>query len=99
MKPYIDHSEALIADLRKDPELALEYLKAALEDNSDDPDALRIALNHVARAYGIPTLAKAAKKPKQSVYRALSNKGNPTLDTVDAILRPLGMKLSIERRA
>lgn len=33
---------------------------------------------------------------RQNLYKALSSKGNPTLDTLDAILYALGFRLSIE---
>ncbi len=46
-KASISHDEALIRRLRKDPDFAAEYLKAALEDE-DEPRVLLIALRHLA---------------------------------------------------
>lgn len=57
-KASISHDEAIIRRLRKDPDFAAEYLKAALEDE-DDPRVLLIALRHLAQAQGIAKVAKA----------------------------------------
>lgn len=39
---------------------------------------------------------KAAGISRESLYRALSPKGNPTLKTMLAVLGALGMRLSVE---
>lgn len=46
-KSSVSHDEAIIRRLRKDPEFAAEYLKAALEDHAE-PRVLLIALRHLA---------------------------------------------------
>src|SRR3989442_8621733 len=51
-KTSISHDETIIRRLRKDPDFAAEYLKAALEDE-DEPRVLLIALRHLAQAQGI----------------------------------------------
>ena len=58
-KASVSHDEAIIRRLRKDPDFAAEYLKAALEDE-DEPRVLLIALRHLAQAQGIAKVAKAA---------------------------------------
>ena len=59
-KPSISHDKALIRELRKDPEFAAEYLKAALED-VDEPKVLLIALRQITEARGgFAKVAKAA---------------------------------------
>lgn len=58
-KASASHGEAMIRRLRKDPEFAAEYLKAALEDE-DEPRVLLISLRHVAQAHGFAKVAKAA---------------------------------------
>ena len=42
----------IVRRLQKDPDFAVEYLKAALEDE-DEPRVLLIALRHLAEAQGI----------------------------------------------
>jgi hypothetical protein len=51
-KASISHDETIIRRLRKDPDFAAEYLKAALEDENE-PRVLLIALRHFAQAHGI----------------------------------------------
>ena len=78
-KASISHDETMIAELRRDPEFAAEYLKAALEDE-DEPQVLLIALRHLAEAKGgLAKIAKAAGIERESLYRALSKRGNPLL--------------------
>jgi probable addiction module antidote protein len=92
----ISHDAAVIRELRKDPELAAEYLKAALEE-ADDPQALLIALRHVAEASGgLAKVAKAAGVERESLYRALSQRGNPRLSTLVAVTKAMGLKLTVE---
>ncbi len=80
-KASISHDEAIIRRLRNDPDFAAEYLKAALEEE-DEPRVLLIALRHLAQAQGIAKVAKAAGIERESLYRALSVKGNPRLSTL-----------------
>ncbi len=46
MKASIPHNEAVVAELRENPEFAAEYLRAVLED--DEPRVLLVALRRVA---------------------------------------------------
>lgn len=99
LKAVVSHHEAEIAELRADRELAVEYLKAAMEslDNPDDRAAGLLALRTVAEAYGgLGAVAAEAGISRESLYRALSPKGNPTLKTLLAVLKTVGMRLSVE---
>ena len=89
------HDDAMVRRLRKDPEFAAEYLKAALEDE-DEPRVLLLALRHVAQAQGIARVAKAAGIERESLYRALSVRGNPRLSTLFAVTKAIGLKLTVE---
>jgi probable addiction module antidote protein len=94
-KASISHDEAITRELRANPKFAEEYLKAALED--DEPKALLIALRHLADAKGgIAKVAKQAGIERESLYRALSAKGNPRLSTLVAVTKAIGMKLTLE---
>ncbi len=94
-KASISHDDATTAELKRDPEFAAEYLKAVLEDG-DDPGVLLIALRRLAQAHGIPKVAKAAGIERESLYRALSAKGNPRLSTLMAVAKAVGLRLSVE---
>jgi len=99
MVAAVSHHDREVAELRADRELAVEYLKAAME-SLDDPDnraAGLLALRTVAEAYGgLGTVAAEAGISRESLYRTLSAKGNPTLKTLLAVLKSVGMKLSVE---
>ena len=94
-KTSASHDEAIIRRLRKDPEFAAEYVKAALED-TEEPLVLLFALRHLAQARGIAKVAKAAGIERESLYRALSRRGNPRLSTLVAVTKAIGLKLTVE---
>lgn len=98
-KASVSHAEETIKELRADRQFAIEYLKAALEE-LDDPDnraAGLLALRDVAEAYGgLGSVAVQAGISRESLYRSLSPKGNPTLKTLPAVLKSVGMRLSVE---
>ena len=91
----ISHDEALVEELRRSPAFAAEYLQAAIEE--DEPKVLLIALRRIAEARGgIAKVAKAAGVERESLYRALSARGNPRLSTLTAVAKALGLKLTFE---
>jgi probable addiction module antidote protein len=95
-KASISHDKAIVRELREDPEFAAEYLRAALED-TDEPKVLLMALRHLAEARGgIAKIAKAAGIERESLYRALSPRGNPRLSTLVAVTNAIGLKLTVE---
>jgi probable addiction module antidote protein len=93
----VPHRERLIVELRANPMLATEYLNAAAED--DDPRVYLMALRTVVEAEGMAKVAKAARVPRESLYRALSAVGNPRLSTFRAILKAAGFKLVVVARS
>lgn len=95
----VSHTEETIRELRADRQFAIEYLKAALEelDNPDNRAAGLLALRDVAEAYGgLAAVAAQAGISREALYRSLSPKGNPTLKTLLAVLKSVGMRLSVE---
>ncbi len=94
-KTSISHDDAIVRELRKDYDFAVEYLKAAMEDE-DEPRVLLVALRHIAQARGIAKIAKAAGIERESLYRALSARGNPRLSTLVAVTRAIGLRLTVE---
>jgi probable addiction module antidote protein len=79
--------------LRDNPAFAIEYLKAAL-DEADEPEVLLVALRRIAEARG--GVAKAAGLKRESLYSALSARGNPRLSTLVAVTRAVGLRLTVE---
>ena len=95
-KTSVSHDEVMVKKLRKDRAFAAEYLRAAMED-SEEPQVLLIALRQVAEARGgMAKVTKAAGIERESLYRALSPRGNPRLSTLFAVTRAMGLSLTVE---
>lgn len=75
----------------------LFYLEAAMEGN--DPKHIASALGDVARSKGMSEVARKTGLGRQALYNALSENGNPTLETLVAVLSALGLELSVHKRA
>lgn len=75
----------------------LYYLEAAMEGN--DPKHIARALGDVARSKGMTEIAKKTGLGRQALYTALSENGNPTLETLLSVVDSLGMELSIKKKA
>lgn len=87
-----------VEELRKDREFAVEFLIAAMEalDNPEERAGGLLAMRAVAEAYGgLGAIAAQAGISRESLYRALSPKGNPTLKTLIAVLKSVGLRLSV----
>lgn len=76
-----------------DPAEAAAYIEAAIE--LDDPAALLVALRHVAKAHGMAEVARRAEVGEKSLFRALSEDGNPTIATLHKVLHAVGLRLSV----
>lgn len=98
-KAHRQHDAAVVELLREDPAFADEYLAVAMEevDQPGGQEALLAALRHVAEAQGMAAVAERAGIPRESLYRALSPRGNPTVKTLLAVLSAAGLKLGIRR--
>ena len=75
----------------------LYYLEAAMEGN--DPKHIASALGDVARSRGMSEIARKANVGRQALYSALSENGNPTLETLVGVLNALGLQLTVQKRA
>lgn len=80
------------------PEDEADLLSDAVADG--DARYIAAALGAVARAHGgISELARNTGLHRQTLQKALSERGNPTLDTVIKVLAALGLQMTIERVA
>lgn len=94
-KTHRAHEDATIEMFREDPQLAAEYLNAILADG-DETD-LMLALRTLSKAFGgVQEIARQADVNAHTLYRTLSEKGNPELKTLTAILKAMGMRLAIQ---
>ena len=77
-----------------DPKYAAEYLAQALAENENA--TFLLALRDVIEAGGgVGGLAGRVGLKRPSLYKILSKRGNPTLETLQEILQPLGLRVSI----
>jgi probable addiction module antidote protein len=94
------YNEWEVQELRKDRKFAVEYLVAAMEalEDPEERGGALLSLRAVAEAYGgLGAVAAQAGISRESLYRSLSPKGNPTLKTLVAVLKTLGLRLSVTK--
>ena len=84
-----------VVDFLDSDEALVEYLNVALEEN--DPKYFAKALGNVARAKGMSSVSEAAGLGRQSLYRALSDDGNPRIDTLFRVLDALEIRLAVSQ--
>jgi probable addiction module antidote protein len=92
-----NHDETVIAMIRSDPTFAAAYLRLAFEelDEEGGEASFLTALRHLVEASGGMTLiAEKAGLSRESLYRALSPKGNPTLRTMRQVVHATGLKFA-----
>jgi probable addiction module antidote protein len=77
------------------PEEIDAFLAETFADYAQDGDSatLLTALRIIARVKGISTMAEEIGMTRQGLQKALSAKGNPRLDNINAIMRALGYQL------
>lgn len=88
----VSYQDYLLESL-KDPQEAAAYMDAALE--LEDPAALLLALRQVAKAHGMAEVARRADVGEKTLFRALSENGNPTVATLHKVLHAVGLRLSV----
>jgi probable addiction module antidote protein len=80
---------------RRDPGLAVDYVNAVLKD-ADEAELL-LALRNVSRAFGgVQAVAQLSGLNPNTLYRTFSSRGNPELRTLIAVLKVMGMRLSVQ---
>jgi len=74
-------------------EVIAEYLTAAAED--PNPNVFLHALGNVAKARGMAQIAQETGLGRESLYKALSAGAHPRHETIAAIVRALGVKITL----
>ena len=72
------------------------YLEAALEEN--DTEFLFEVIGDIARSKGMAQIAKELNLARESLYRSLSQDGNPSFNTIVKVLDNLGFQLSVRQK-
>jgi len=91
------HRDLLIESL-KNPKEALAYLNAIVEEAKDgsaeSQTFLLTALKDIAEAQGgIAKLSEKTSLGRESLYKALSKKGNPKLTTLTTVINAIGFDM------
>lgn len=81
-----------VAEQLRTPEEMAAYLDAWLEEAPEDAAGIARALGDIARAKGMSQVARDAGLSRESLYKALSETGNPSFATVLKVARALGVK-------
>lgn len=85
-----DWDIGLAKDLR-DPAFAREFLLASIDEGVD----LQLALGKVIRAMGVKEFAARVRMASPNVLRAINPRHNPTQDTLNRLLKPFRLRLSL----
>jgi probable addiction module antidote protein len=85
------YKEGLLRRLKDNTE-AVNYLQAALEDSQS---AFLVALKNVLDSRKVAAVARASKLNRVHIYQMLTEDGNPTLSSLEKILRAIGLRLEI----
>jgi len=89
-----DYQVSLIERLA-DPIEAAAYLDAALEDG--DRAVFLLAIRNVIQAFGGMTqISRRTGLNRENLYRVLSEQGNPELNSLEKLLKALGLRLAVE---
>lgn len=82
-----------VAEQLRTPEEMAAYLDAWFAEAPDDAAGIARALGDIARARGMAQVARDAGLSRESLYKALSEDGNPSFATVLKVARALGLRL------
>ena len=85
-----------VAEQLRSPEEMAAYLDAWLDEAPEDAAGIARALGDIARAKGMTQVAREAGLSRESLYRALSENGNPSFATILKVARALGLRLHAE---
>jgi len=85
-----------VAEQLRTPEEMAAYLDAWLAEAPEDSAGIARALGDIARARGMTQVARDAGLSRESLYKALSETGNPSFATILKVARALGLRLHAE---
>ena len=99
MTTYRTLDDTVIDYFTEHPEEIDDFLTEIFDDYAEDGDSavLLSALRIIARVEGVSNIAKEVKMSRQGVQKALSAKGNPRFDSINAIIQAMGYRLMPQR--
>jgi len=85
-----------LADEINTKEDVIGIIEAALEEN--DTELLLSVIGDIARSKGMAQVARELNLNRESLYRSLSQDGNPSFNTIVKVLDNLGFQLTIKQK-
>ncbi len=94
-EPTISYEQVLAKDLQN-KDFAVAYLNECLQEE-EDITVFLLALRRVIEAQDIKIsqIAKQSGLNRESLYKMLSEKGNPEWKSIKTILKTLGFKIQV----
>ena len=89
------HDEATVESFRRDSKFAAAYLNAVLDEGNRAE--IMTALRYMTDAFGgVSAIAEKTRLNTTTLYRTLSAKGNPELNSFMEIMKAVGMRILVE---
>ncbi|MGB5484239.1 addiction module antidote protein [Parasphingorhabdus sp.] len=88
-----------VADHLRTPEEMAAYLEACIAESDGDASFVAKALGDIARAKGMTEISRETGLGRESLYKALSEDGNPKLDTIVRVAKALGLEITVRPAA
>lgn len=82
------------SEILDSPEMIAAYIEAVMEDGA--PELIVLALGNIARSRGMSEMARKTGITREGLYKALGKHGDPKLSTFLAVIRSLGLRLSVK---
>ncbi len=86
----IDWNDGLAKDLQN-----MKFAQGFIQSALDEGLSIQQVLGKVIRAYGVKEFSAKAKLPSSNVLRAINPKHNPTLDTMNRLLKPFALQIAV----
>lgn len=95
-RPYRGSRDVKEKYFRDHPEEIASYIDEIFDEYAKDGRSadLLASLRVIAKVRGVTNLAESTGMTRQGIQHALSSKGNPRFDNVNAIMQALGYRLT-----
>ncbi len=100
MREYRTHENITEEYFTKHPKEIEDFLAESFSEyaKNENSSTLLSQLRVIARVKGVTTLAGELGMTRQGLQKALSSKGNPRLDNINAIVQALGYHLMPQKQ-
>ncbi len=98
-RKFMTLEEFIQKDFKENPQQVDLYLEETINEYQREKNTkiLVASLRDVVKARGVCYIAQKSGLNRQTIYNALSGKGNPTFNTLTVILEALGYGFDFKR--